>query len=481
MSLSMALNVAKSSLQAVGVQTATTSRNIGAGQEASYSRKSATVITGPGGTVQVVSVERATDAALYKTMLKSTSSAAGQQALLDGLTKLSETIGDTELDQSPAARLGDLNNKLQQYAASPSNSILAQAVLSSATNMADTLNRATTTVQTVRALADNDMSTSVARINALLSKIDTVNASIVHGTVTGADITDNLDTRDNLVAQLSEEIGVSVVTRENNDIAIYTDGGVTLFETHPREVSFQATNVFGPTTSGNAVYVDGVPVVGGTSSMESTTGRLAGLATLRDDVAVTYQSQLDEIARGLIEAFAEVDPAGVGPDVPGIFTLPAGTIPASGTISTGLAATIKVNPAIDPGQGGNLDRIRDGIIYSYNTGSEAGFAGRLNTLVTDLGQPRVFDPASGADPTNTLADYAASSASWIEFTRKQTDTATTYQTTMLQRASEALSNATGVNLDDELAKQIEIERTYGASAKLISAVDRMLEDLLNAV
>ncbi len=481
MSLSMALNVANSSLQTSGVQTATTSRNIAAGREASYSRKSTTVITGVGGTVQVVSIQRATDAALYKTMLKATSAAATQDALLDGLTKMSQTIGDPELDQSPAARLGDLNNKLQQYAANPSNTILAQAVQSSATTLANTLNQATTTVQATRALADADMASSVQRINDLLAKIDTLNTSIVHGTVTGADVTDNLDSRDNLISQLSEEIGISVVARDNNDVAIYTDGGVALFETHPREVTFQATNVFNASTVGNAVYVDGVAVVGGPSSMPSTTGRLAGLATLRDDVGVTYQSQLDEIARGLIEAFAESDPASVGPDVPGLFTWPAGTIPASATIETGLAGLVMVNPAIDPTTGGNLDLIRDGITYDYNTTDEAGFTERLNTMVTEFGEARVFDPDSGADPTNTLSDYAASSASWLEFNRQQVDTSATYQSTMLQRASEALSNTTGVNLDDELSKQLEIERTFAASAKLIAAVDQMLQDLLNAV
>lgn len=481
MSLSMALNVANSSLQTSGVQTATTSRNIAGAKEASYSRKSAVVVTGTGGTVQVMSIQRATDAALYKTMLKATSASATQDALLDGLTKLSQTIGDPELDQSPAAKLGGLNDKLQQYAANPSNTILAQAVLSSASTLATTLNQATTTVQATRALADADMATSVQRIHDLLAKIDTLNTGIVHGTVTGADITDSLDSRDNLISQLSEEIGISVVARDNNDVAIYTDGGVTLFETHPREVSFQATNIFSASTVGNAVYVDGVAVVGGSSSMPSTTGRLAGLATLRDEVGVTYQSQLDEIARGLIEAFSETDPSGIGPDVPGLFTWPAGTIPATATIETGLAGLIKVNPAVDPSTGGNLDLIRDGITYDYNTTNEAGYATRLNAIVTELGEARVFDPDSGADPTNTLSDYAASSASWIEFTRQQVDTSSTYQSTMLQRASEALSNTTGVNLDDELSKQLEIERTYAASAKLISAVDQMLQDLLNAV
>lgn len=481
MSLSLALNVAKSSLQATGVQTSISSRNVASGSEATYSRKSAVIVTGEGGTVQVVSIERATDAALFKTMLKSTSSAAGSQALLDGLTKLAETTGDPELDQSPAAKLGDLTNKLQQYAAAPDNSIFAQAVLGAANEMAATLNAATNTVQATRALADSDIGASVERINTLLTQFETLNTAIVRGTVEGSDITDNLDSRDHVLAQLSEEIGISVVTRDNNDMAIYTDGGVTLFETRPREVSFQPTTVYNAATVGNAVYVDGVAVAGGTSSMTSTTGRLSGLVTLRDDVARTYQSQLDEMARGLIEVFAEADPAGVGADVPGIFTWPGGTVPASGVVEVGLAGTIKVNPGIDPAQGGDLDAIRDGITYSYNSAGVAGFDDRLNAIVTGMAQSRAFDPTTGADPSNTLADYAASSVSWLEFQRQQADTVSTYQTTLLERSSDALSNATGVNLDDELARQLEIERSYGASSKLIAAVDAMLKSLLEAV
>ena len=86
-------------------------------------------------------------------------------------------------------------------------------------------------------------------------------------------------------------------------------------------------------------------------------------------------------------------------------------------------------------------------------------------------------PATLDDPSL----YINRELSWLEFNRKQVDTASTYQSTMLQRASDALSNTTGVNLDDELSKQLEIERTFAASAKLIAAVDKMLQDLLNAV
>ncbi len=55
--------------------------------------------------------------------------------------------------------------------------------------------------------------------------------------------------------------------------------------------------------SGNAVYIDGVDVTSPASTMAIRSGNLFGLAKLRDDIAVIYQSQMDEVARGLIEAF----------------------------------------------------------------------------------------------------------------------------------------------------------------------------------
>ena len=106
-------------------------------------------------------------------------------------------------------------------------------------------------------------------------------------------------------------------------MAIYTDNGLTLFDTHARSVTFDATTLFSPSTSGNAVMVDGVAVTGNTGLTGSSSGRIAALAQVRDTIAVTYQSQLDEIARGLIQATAESDQSASPtlPDAPGLFTL----------------------------------------------------------------------------------------------------------------------------------------------------------------
>src|SRR5699024_1643025 len=142
---------------------------------------------------------------------------------------------------------------------------------------ATTLRNASTSVQQTRAAADAAMVESVAHINELLGKFEMLNNDIVRGTRTGGDVTAELDARDRVMVDLAEEIGLHVVRRPDNDIALYTDSGVTLFETTARAVTLNPTPVFTPTTIGHAVLVDGVPVTGGSAAMPINAGRLAGL------------------------------------------------------------------------------------------------------------------------------------------------------------------------------------------------------------
>ncbi|WP_112664671.1 flagellar hook-associated protein FlgK [Microvirga flavescens] len=488
MGLSLALNTARSSLLASSAQMSVVSRNTAGATDPAYSRKIASIVSGSG-SARVV-INRATDTALFYKMLETTSGAAGQQALLDGLDKLKQTVGDTALNTSPAARIGALNAALQQYAKEPDNLILGQAVVSKARSLVTTLNDATATIQNARAEADAGIADSVANINDLLSRLATVNQTVVKGTASGIDVSDALDTRDNILAKLSEEMGITVVTRENNDVAVYTDSGVTLFERTPRTVTFNATATYSASTVGAAVYIDGVQVTGQGAPMPLHEGRITGLATLRDDVATTYQSQLDEIARGLIEAFAESDQSAVPalPNVAGLFTYSGGPGLPAGPALQGLAGSLNVNALVDPAQGGTLELLRDGGIngaaYDYNpgaAGTNAAFSDRLYELADKLAADRAFNPALGLGATASLTGFAASSASWLEAGRKNTSSELGYRTTLLGHASEALSNATGVNMDDETALMLQLEKSYSASAKLISIIDEMLKTLLNAV
>jgi flagellar hook-associated protein 1 FlgK len=70
--------------------------------------------------------------------------------------------------------------------------------------------------------------------------------------------------------------------------------------------------------------------------------------------------------------------------------------------------------------------------------------------------------------------------SWLEAGRKTAAAEADYKKAFLDRSSEALSNAQGVSLDDEMAKMLSLEHSYQASAKLMSTVDQMLAALLQA-
>lgn len=486
MSLSVGLDVALSGLSTTAEHTSIVSRNVARANDPNATRKIANLVTANGGGVRLASITRAANASLLEKMLGATSIAAAQRAIVDSLNRLNQTAEDPELDRSPAAMIQKLTDAIQQYASAPHDAIRAQSAVAAAQNLAVSLNDATAAVQNERAQADAGIADSVDRLNTLLARFEVLNNEIIKGTRIGADVTDYLDQRDALLAEMSEDIGIRTMVRSNNDMAIFTDSGVTLFDVKARSLTFDRTLFYTPATAGNAVYADGVPIVGGSGPMSLGSGRLTGLAAARDTYAVEYQNQLDEIARGLIEAFAESDQTGAPtlPDAPGLFTYPgAPGMPASGTLTIGLAGSIRISSLVDPTQGGDLSLLRDGGMagdpaYVYNTSGGSGYVDRLDQYISALSAQRPFDPALGLASTATLNSFASSSVAWLQETRRSKGDDADYAETLLQRSSDALSKETGVNIDEEMTTLLELERSYQASTRLITSIDNMLQALL---
>ncbi len=485
--LSTALNFAKAGLATVAGQTAVAARNVAQANNPDYARKQALLTQVAGGYPTIGGYGRASDDLLLEKLLGASSNASASTALLDGLRKLSETVGDPQSASSPAGMLGKFQVALQLYEKNPSDTSLAQNALQAAQGLARALNQATGQVQSVRKQADMEMASSVGRINLLLQKFRSANDAIVNSTGTTVEIAEQKDLRDKAVKLLSAEIGVRTVPRANGGMALYTDGGVTLFETVPRAVTLQPSSAITAGTVGNAVFVDGVDVISAQSPMATRSGALFGLAKLRDLATVTYQSQLDEMARGLITAFAEKDQSTTPslPDAAGLFTYAgAPPVPASGTLVQGLAGTIRINAAADPAQGGSVLKLRDGGLngaaYAYNASGAAGFSARLTELVNGIDQPLPFDPSAELEVSASLSSFSAQSTGWIEAYRQRASTSADIQLAVRARADDALQRVTGVNIDEEMSDMLELERSYQASSKLISTVDSMFQSLLQA-
>lgn len=479
MSLSSALSIAQSSLLTTSRQTTVVSRNVADASNPDYTRRIANATsTAPG--ARSVDIQRTVNEQLFRQNLAALSAWAGQSTLSDGMDQLELSVNGVDNASSASTAIGKLQEALQLYATSPSNQSVATSVVDAARQVVRSLNDGTKAIQDFRTQADSQIATAVGDLNSLLSQFQEVNKSIVSGSHSGNDVSDQLDQRDALLKKISEYVPISTFTRGNNDMVITTADGTTLFETVPRSVTFSPSAGYAAGSAGNTVYIDNVPVAAGSGGNTSAGGKIAGLLQLRDGVASTMQSQLDEVARGLIGAFAETAPS--QPDAAGLFTWSgAPAVPAAGTLVNGLAGQISVNTAI----GSDPTLLRDGgangAAYVANTGGGASYADLLIAYGDRLDKPAAFDPAAGISANVGVTGYAASSIGWFEGVRQQASTAADAKEALANRTSEALSNATGVNVDTEMSLLLDLEHTYQASARILTSVNQMLDALMAAV
>lgn len=486
MSLTTALNIAQSALLATSKRTSVVSQNITNAGNADYARRTAVLASTDGG-VRVSEVRRATNESLFKQNLRALSDWQGQQRLLAGMDNLATSVNGTNNASSPTTALAALRDALQLYSATPSSSNLAEGAIDAARQLVRSLNEGTNAIQSVRTSADVEIKTAVADINKLLADFETANRQVISATATGRDPNSFIDQRNAILSEIAQYMPISTYTRGNDDMVIMTADGATLFETVPRQVTFEPTASYGPGMVGNSVYVDGIPVTAADKAAGEISGTLGALVKLRDDIAVTMQTQLDEIARGAIAAFAELDQTGGGaPALAGLFTWSGGPdLPPDGVVTQGLASMITVNPAFDSEQGGDPVLLRDGgangFDYLANTTGGASFATLLIGYADRIDAPIVFDPAAGIAANVSLADFGANAIGWIEGLRQQSSSAEISASAMMVRTAEALSNETGVNVDTEMALLLDLEHAYEASARIISTVDRMMAALLELV
>ncbi|AZO51155.1 MAG: flagellar hook-associated protein FlgK [Mesorhizobium sp.] len=476
MSLTSALSIAQSALLTTSKQTSIVSRNVADASNSDYARRTAVVTsTAPG--ARSVEIQRAANDLLFRQNLSALSAWSGQSALYSGMDQLELAVNGVDNASSPSTAIANLQQALQLYATTPSNQNLGASVIDAARDVVRSLNDGTQAIQDFRTQTDGQIATAVDDLNKLLSQFQDANKAVISGTRSGTDVSDALDQRDAILKKIAEYVPVSTFTRGDNDMVITTTDGTTLFETVPRSVTFTPSSGYTAGTPGNTISIDNVPLSAGSGGNTSAVGKLAGLITLRDGVAATMQSQLDETARGLITAFAETSSS--QPDAAGLFTWSgAPGIPAAGTLVDGLAGSISVNAAMTPAL--LRDGGANGAAYVLNT-SGSSYANLLIAYGDRLDQPMAFDAAAGITATSSVADYAANSIGWFEGVRQQASTTADAKEALATRTAEALSNDTGVNVDQEMSLLLDLEHTYQASARMMKTVDDMLDALMNAV
>ena len=219
-----------------------------------------------------------------------------------------------------------------------------------------------------------------------------------------------------------------------------------------RKIEFNPSNAFNPSqTLANGALsglsVDGVEITPGSLSYGAVSSGLFGaLFSLRDNDLPSFSAQLDTFAEDLVTRLSEstIDPA-TPSGAPGIFIDPG----TSGT--SGLAGRIRINGAVDPEQGGELWRLRDGLAAtSPGPTGDASILQRMHSALTSVNPVN----SNGLQGSFSSTELIAHITSLTGQTRVQHASVLSSTTTQYSILSEAEQASSGVDIDAQNARPV---------------------------
>ena len=155
-----------------------------------------------------------------------------------------------------------------------------------------------------------------------------------------------------------------------------------------------------------------------------------------------------------------------------------GAITTGGSQTTGLAGTIEVNPALAASPS-------DLVAYAANTA--AGDPTRPNFLLSQMTNAVLtYSPATGLGTASTpysgtLSQYMSAVVSQQSQAANAATNLQQGQDTVLTALQQRFNDQSGVNIDTEMSNLIALQNAYSANARVMSTVEHMMSDLLQAV
>lgn len=482
MSISSALNAALSGLTATARRAEVVSSNVANAATPGYGRREVQLSSGLlGGLVAGVNVNgvsRKEDLMLLGQRREAQAGLAEAEVRAGFLAGIEGAIGLPGEPGSLTERLTAFETALIEAASRPDSEGRLTGVAQTAGAVADKLNALSDRVQDERLQADRGIAEAVGDLNTAMERVVELNTKIIQFSGSTRDASALADERQRVIDGIAELIPVRQVARPNGAVALYSPGGALLVDSKAAELGFTgvpALTVHMTQAGGglSGLTLNGQPVTTGSANGPISGGRLAALFDLRDSLGPDIQTQLDAVARNLVERFENpaVDPT-LGAGDPGLFTDNGLALDLSEEL--GLAGRISLNALADPDQGGAVWRIRDGL--GAAAVGDPGDASLLNALSAALAQETVpgsgvFTASRGAvglagDLLSFVSTSAYGAEARVSHARAQSDALVTAE---LQD---------GVDTDQEMQELLLVEQAYAANARVMSTLDEMLQQLL---
>ncbi len=406
---------------------------------------------GIGNGVQVAGIVRIRDEFLEARALRE----AGQGALLRTQTS---TLGRVEMvfpepsDVGLAHQLAELWGAFDDLANQPGASAPRVALLERARTVAEELNRSAAELANLHRASVEQADALVSEVNATAARVAELNGAIRNATAAGLNPHDLADQRDLLVERLGELVGVTTRQGELGTTDVFL-GGSSLVRGDRFEL-LTLTETATPSSHPDFAIVEVQWAKDGFTAVVDR-GEIGGMLDGMNRVIPTYLGRLDEVATTLASTVNAAHQAGF--DLDGTAGIAMFVDDADTTASIS-ATNIRVHSSL----------MADPRLVAASADPASPLDG-----ANALALARVGEDTAGADAAYKRLIGALGVESQATQRREQ------IQSEVIVQVDAARDSVKGVNLDEEMTNLVQSQHAYAASARLMTAVDEMLDTLIS--
>jgi flagellar hook-associated protein 1 FlgK len=293
-------------------------------------RKTATLVANTTGThgayVQVGAINRVLDQFVQAQVRTEASGAAYATLRSNIFDQLQSVYGTPNSSSTLEDAFNKFTTALQALTTSPGDRPTQIAVVSAAQGLTQTLNQMTSSIQTLRSQAELGLSDDVTQANDCMQQIAALNLALGKSSQADSATAGLEDQRDAYIDKLSKLMDIRVINGDNRQVTVFTTSGVQLVGTQASTLSFDphptviAESMWSATAADRSLGTVTLTSVGGTVTDLVATGsiragEIAGYLSMRDNVLVQAQAQIDQFAAAMASSLSDTTTAGTAATV----------------------------------------------------------------------------------------------------------------------------------------------------------------------
>lgn len=464
MGLSAAMEIGKNGLTIYRVAQEVTGENIANVNTPGYSRQKVVLETAPptthngfpmGTGVKIAAVERYYDGLLQQQLVNAQTTQGFDTTKSQVLQQLEPSFNEVTNDGIGAA-ISNYFSAWQDLTLNPGGSAERQVVLTRAQILTDNFHSVSKTLNDSIAVQNASLVPLTDSINNTLANIAQLNGQIKTTELVNGNANESRDQRDQLIRDLSQKIGITFTENSDGSTDVrYADGGAAL-------VTGSVAGVFSlDKTNPDSFVVQLTPPGGAPGVVAPATGEFGATLALRDTIIPGYLNQIDTLANSVVSSVNAQHSVGFSPTggTGQNFFTPLGAV-------AGSAAAFSIDGGLN--------------ISTLAASGSAVLPGDNSNALSISQLVNVKTVPAGATLA-TFSSFYSSFVSTVGLDVMSSKTTVAQDEAFTKQLSTLRESKSGVSLDEELTNLIKYQRSYQASAKLITTATEMLDVVMGMI